>query len=265
MRLLRGSGTTGLAGIPNKSADRYVRPLLTCWREEIEKYLDLKKISYRTDSTNVEIDFLRNRIRHELLPYLKTFNPRINDRLAITAEILAADEVLLEDVTGKTFSRLAKVTSGEVVLDLVATRAEIRGQRFRLYRRAIQLTKGSLTHISFRNLIDVDNLLFSSTSNSEIDLPRGVKVTKSYHHIAFSLTGKTQNDTCGELYITGTGLYPLPHGKALSVEMAPPPDDWKMFQLTEILRSGKVSFPGWSGSFKPGDRIIPFGMTGSKK
>lgn len=266
MRLLRGAGTTGLAGIPNKSADRYVRPLLTCWRKEIEKYLEMKNISYRTDSTNVELDFLRNRIRHELLPYLKTFNPRVNDRLAATAEILAADENLLDDITGKTFSRLAKVTDNEVMLDLAATRAEIRGQRFRLYRKAIQLTKGSLTHISFKNLMDVDNLLFSCTSNSEIDLPRGVQVTKSYHHIAFTLTGKVQHDTYNELYIKGTGLYPLPCGKALSVEIASPPDNWKNVPVTSAYFDlEKVSFPWLVRRFKPGDRIIPFGMTGSKK
>jgi tRNA(Ile)-lysidine synthase len=266
MRLLRGAGTTGLAGIPNKSADRYVRPLLTCRRNEIEAYLARKKLCYRTDSTNVELEFLRNRIRHELLPYLKTFNPRINDRLVATAEILAADETLLEEITGKSFRRLAKVTGDEVILDLAATQAEIRGQRFRLYRSAIQSIRGTLTHVSFKNLVDVDSLLFSCTPNAALDLPRGIKVTKSYHHITFAVTGEVLHDVIDELHIEGTGVFPLPHGKALSVTMASPPENWKTVPATSAYFDlEQVCFPWLVRTFKPGDRITPFGMTGSKK
>ena len=64
--------------------------------------------SYRNDSSNTDTDFLRNRIRHELLPYLATYNPSIRDRLLNTAEALAADEVLLEELTDAAFARHGK-------------------------------------------------------------------------------------------------------------------------------------------------------------
>jgi tRNA(Ile)-lysidine synthase len=266
MRLLRGSGTTGLAGIPHKSAGRYVRPLLGCTRKEIEKYLAARNISYRTDSTNNDMHFLRNRIRHEFLPYLETFNPSIKDRLASTAEILAADEILLEDICKKAFCRLATVTTGDVTFALPALQAELRGLRYRVYRRAILIIKGNLAHITFRHLWNIDELLFSLKSNAEISLPGGLTVTKNYRDLSFALSGKDRHNEPYELLIEGPGTFLLPGGNALSVKVSSSPEDWKSVPVTRAYFDlGSAPFPWLVRTFKDGDRIVPFGMTGSKK
>ncbi len=95
MRLIRGAGVEGLAGIwPDRQigALRVIRPLLAVGRVEVLEYLKAKGLNYREDSSNRDLKFLRNRIRHELLPVLeRDYNPGIRDALRRTAEILRAE------------------------------------------------------------------------------------------------------------------------------------------------------------------------------
>src|SRR5207245_2192458 len=82
MWLLRGSGTSGLAGIPAQRGDGVIRPLLGVTREQVLDYLASRGVAYRTDSSNATRVYRRNRIRHEIVPLLRTFNPRIVQGLA---------------------------------------------------------------------------------------------------------------------------------------------------------------------------------------
>jgi tRNA(Ile)-lysidine synthase len=95
MRLIRGAGATGLAGMaPDRKigALRVVRPLLDVSRQEVLKYLSAHRLKYREDASNRDRRFLRNRVRHELLPLLeKNYNPAIRDVVLRTAEILRAE------------------------------------------------------------------------------------------------------------------------------------------------------------------------------
>ena len=106
LRLLRGSGTLGLAAIPVSRGDYFIRPLLSITREELRTYLRSCEVGWREDSSNRDLRFTRNRVRHELIPWLeKTFNPSIVDVLARTAENLRGDaeslEWLVEDLASR--------------------------------------------------------------------------------------------------------------------------------------------------------------------
>ena len=103
LKLTRGAGTRGLAGIYPKvtvqqsafstQATAVVRPLLATRRSEIEKYLKELNQDWREDSSNRDLQHTRNRIRHEVLPHLEeTVNPRIRETLAEAAEIARAEE-----------------------------------------------------------------------------------------------------------------------------------------------------------------------------
>ena len=99
MRLIRGSGMSGLAGIPPvRTVDRrslggrplgVVRPLIYVSRSEVERYLSKSNIASVTDPSNLKNVYLRNRIRLELLPVLGTYNPRVLEALARSAELSA--------------------------------------------------------------------------------------------------------------------------------------------------------------------------------
>ncbi|HOO18844.1 MAG TPA: tRNA lysidine(34) synthetase TilS [Paludibacteraceae bacterium] len=80
MNLIRGTGLKGLTGIPCKN-NSIVRPLLSVTRTEIENYLIEKKLKYITDSTNLSIDYQRNKIRHKVIPILEELNPSIKQTL----------------------------------------------------------------------------------------------------------------------------------------------------------------------------------------
>lgn len=94
MRILRGAGTRGLAGIAAWQKQKsLVRPLLTVTRQEVEAWLISLKQPWREDSTNQDVRHARNRIRHELLPLLqRDYNPAIRQTLADLADVAREEE-----------------------------------------------------------------------------------------------------------------------------------------------------------------------------
>ena len=99
LNLLRGSGVDGLAGIAPKNGN-ILRPLLCISRQDILDYLQLQGQNYVTDSTNLEDDALRNRIRHHVIPLLETINPAAKENIAQTAKYLRQAKMMLEGLMG---------------------------------------------------------------------------------------------------------------------------------------------------------------------
>lgn len=96
LRLLRGSGMAGLSSMRPKN-NSIIRPLIDMSREDILRYLKERKIHYRTDTSNTDQKFLRNKIRHSLIPLLeREYQPTIKKILADTATLLASDYALFE-------------------------------------------------------------------------------------------------------------------------------------------------------------------------
>lgn len=101
MRLLRGSGGSGLSSMLPKNGF-IIRPLLSISREEILRYIKERSLRYRIDKTNLGTDFLRNRLRHSLIPNIeKEYQPNIKAILADTAELLAADSAFIENFASR--------------------------------------------------------------------------------------------------------------------------------------------------------------------
>lgn len=266
MRLLRGAGATGLAGIAPKTGDKLVRPLLGSTRPEIEAYLRRRGLAYRTDSSNADTKFLRNRVRHELLPSLATYNPAIRDRLVATAEALAADEALLEGITDAAFASHGEESNGTVTLWLPGVRGEAGGLRLRLYRRAILLAKGDLARIGARHLRAIDQLIFSERPGGSLALPDGATVARSYDTVSFAPSPRQAPAMGYEMVLEGPGTYPVPGGGTLLVAEAAPPAAWGgIAAQVAYFDADAAPFPWLVRTFRQGDRIVPLGMAGSKK
>jgi tRNA(Ile)-lysidine synthase len=266
LRLLRGAGGSGLCAMAPRTAGRYVRPLLGVGRIEIEEYLRTRRIGWRDDSSNWDGRFLRNRVRNELIPYLACYNPAISERLAATAEALAADEEFLDAATEIAFARHAVHSAGRVTLCVPGARSELRGIRLRLYRRAILKAKGDLARISFRHLQALDRLIFSAAPHQFLTLPDAMGAHKCYEEVTFSLMEESATIIPCDIFLEGPGIYPLPGRGALSVDFArhhaelkSTPDTTAYFDLEE------APFPWRIRGFRPGDRFSPFGMAGHKK
>lgn len=87
LNLMRGTGIKGLTGIPPRNG-KIIRPLLGCTRSEIIRYLNDNQLHYRTDATNLQNDYIRNKIRNVILPQLEEINPSIKHTLTKTINIL---------------------------------------------------------------------------------------------------------------------------------------------------------------------------------
>jgi tRNA(Ile)-lysidine synthase len=266
MRLLRGAGGTGLAGMAPKSSDGMIRPLLEVSCRDIKAYLLARGLSWRTDSSNSDTDFLRNRIRHELLPCLETYNPAIRNGLAASAAIFAAENEVLEDLAAASFSSCGTYTDGVVTISLPALSLDPQGVRLRLYRLAIRLVKGNLACISYRHLHAIDSLVRSKRPNSSLDLPDRLSIIRTYDTLRCLIYGAEQNRVPYEITVDGPGIYLLPDGTRLSVTEARFPEcTAEMRPAIAWFDREMAPFPWLVRSFRPGDRIVPRGMTGTRK
>ena len=266
MRLLRGAGGSGLCAMSAKSAGTYVRPLLAVTRREIEAYLSGRGLGFRSDSSNTDTSFLRNRIRHELIPFLKTYNPAITDRLIATADALSEDEALLEKLTTEAFGHHASFGKERLILDVAGVAAEPRGLRLRLYRRAILEVKGNLSRISARHLSDIDALLLSASPNLSLALPDGYLVKRCYGGLIFLHQSNSYQSFPYEFLVDGPGSYPIAGGGVLTVDFGEPPASWQEVPATvAYFDAAAVPFPWLVRSFREGDAFSPLGMTRSKK
>ena len=151
MRILRGTGARGLAGIaPAQKAKHLVRPLLATSRREIEPYLKAKGQCWREDSSNQDLGHTRNRVRHTLMPLLeREFNPAIRQTLADLADLAQAEDdywnnelsALLPRLVheGKP-SRSGRSSSGDAQGVLALDLAALRNLPVAVQRQVIQRT-----------------------------------------------------------------------------------------------------------------------------
>jgi tRNA(Ile)-lysidine synthase len=117
LRLVRGAGATGLAGMRPRSGD-LLRPLLAVSRARVVEHLHERGLAWREDPTNQDTALLRNRVRHELLPYLEErFNPRVREALARTAGLLADEASHMAAEAEALLARIASRAAGALVLE----------------------------------------------------------------------------------------------------------------------------------------------------
>ena len=134
LRLLRGAGATGLAGMRPRSGD-VVRPLLAVSRQEVLDYLRERGLAWQEDPSNLDPAHRRNRVRHELLPYLEArFNPRVRAALARTAALLADEAAHVRAEAEALLDGIAREEDGAVVL----RRAPLAGAPKALARAALR-------------------------------------------------------------------------------------------------------------------------------
>ena len=265
IRLLRGAGATGLSAMVSLSRGLLKRPLLKISRAEIERYMRDRGLSHRTDASNADTTILRNSIRHELIPLLARYNPKISERLAATAEILACDEELLDGVTEAAFDRVARRGEAGWTLAVDALAAEPRGLRLRLYRRALFEQRGDLLRIGLSHLEAIDLLVASSRPNSRLKLPGDCWVSRSYGSLRFG--GGSPSEPPGyRQAVEGLGSHSFVSGRRLLVQSVPRPASLDPgAPLVAYLDPAQAPFPWLLRSFVPGDRFRPLGMSGSQK
>ncbi|WP_343697203.1 tRNA lysidine(34) synthetase TilS [Flavobacterium sp.] len=117
INLTRGTGLEGLTGIPEQN-DKIIRPLLPFSREEILKYAEENNIEWREDSSNASNKYLRNKIRHDLVPILKEINPNFLNAFEKTQSYLQESKEMVEDASIMIYQQVAKEAEEDIHFDL---------------------------------------------------------------------------------------------------------------------------------------------------
>ena len=183
MRLLRGTGLSGLSGIFVKRQMRgiiFIRPLLKTPRSQIERYLKRKGIPARRDPTNQEDVFLRNKIRHKLIPLLKNkFNRNIVELLSNLAQSSYDDYAYLNQAAKKSLkgNNLRFNLKKFLRLHPAIMRLKI--------RQAIGHLQGDTRRISFTHIKEIEDLLINRPTGSIVDLPKGISAQKILNCLRF--------------------------------------------------------------------------------
>ena len=272
MRLLRGAGLRGLRAIPpmRKVSDGIfvVRPLIETSRIQIISYLKRKKVRARLDSTNVKTAFLRNRLRHKLLPAIERYySPKIKDILARTANALDADYEYLIKQQKRIFKRIARIKRGNSVsLPLGSLRKLAPSLKRGLVRLAIESIKGNLKSIDYRHWERIEDLI--EGGRASFNLPGGIRVIKKPKTVLFIKEERTKkiSKSLPSIMVKTPGKTQI--AKRLAIKSSISRTTPKAFNGSpriEYFDSDKIKFPLMIRYRRPSDRIKPLGMKRYKR
>ncbi|WP_217596999.1 tRNA lysidine(34) synthetase TilS [Cohnella sp. GbtcB17] len=274
MRVLRGSGVTGLAGIPMRRAEEeleLIRPLLRITKNELIAYNERHGVPYATDSSNAKTHYVRNAIRLEALPYLERYNPDLRAGLARLAELASADDEYMEAEARRALAAGAGRSGEGWRLDA----RHVRGLHLALQRRMIKLILNGLAgpHAQAR-FEQVEEILAILTAErpdvARIDIGSGLVLLREYSH---AYIGPVPDAQAGYAYVAE-----LP-ARSDRLEVAVP----ECGLVFRFSREAGICDPSpgsrWEAFFdetalamplavrsrKPGDRMEPLGLNGSKK
>ena len=265
LRLLRGAGTAGLASMTHGTAATVIRPLLGVRREELRNHLAQRNIPFHDDASNLDRSFLRNRVRHELLPLLSRYNPAITERLTATATLLHDDEQLLEQITRQVWQQLATKGAGWVALPRGPLQEQATGMRLRLYRTAIVEVAGDLRKIERKHCQAIDHLLQGGQTGARVALPKGLTAVITSDHLLLARRTLLQPRIPISTTINGPGCYQLGNGLQLLVEPAAAPAAWQELPpYVSYVDNRQAPFPWELRPARPDDRLELLGMTGSR-
>jgi len=268
MHLLRGTGLAGLSGIPPVRESRYIRPLIRITREAILGYLREKDLSYMTDSSNLERDYLRNRIRLELIPALSAYQPRLLERVDDLAFICRQENQFMEKEAERHLAPII-LSGSEQGLDISVEALQCLplALQHRVIRAAIQKAKGNLRKVHLGHIRAILDLIENPKPQGNIDLPGHIVVKKRYTILRFSC-GKDTSASDFLYTIEEPGrIHVHPIDCMITCEEVLPEDftardhtDWQCFLDLEALK-----WPLVVRNVRPGDTCMPLGLNGFKK
>ncbi len=175
MRIIRGTGLTGLSGIYPVKEEILIRPLIEIEKEEIEAYLKEKGVPYCLDKTNLDSRYLRNRIRLELLPFLKNrFSPKIISHFGRLSELVREEEELLEKIAQNELKKIEKEENRIYCIDYKKLSDYPIALKRRVLRCFIKKIKGDLRGITYQHIYSLLNL----KENKESHLIKGLKIKR---------------------------------------------------------------------------------------
>lgn len=273
LKLARGAGPQGLSGIPWATTwnnVRIIRPLRGIFRKDIEAFLRAHGLKWREDRTNRDLHHLRNRVRHEILPLLeKWLNIKIREALIRMADIISEENALLDAHARKILKACRLKSKNAIVVRAVARHAPaLRRRVLRLWLAAAGIPVDAL---DFELVEAVHRLLLDERGTRQIALPGGRAAMRRYEKLVLqpqaqlgTNTFSAQVSVPGETILPAVGLRVVALiGKGILRQTGA--------RVGEIPAEASIDLDSVGHdhitvrSWRPGDRIQPLGMDGSRK
>lgn len=188
--LFRGSSVSGICGI-RPVRDNIIRPLLCVSREEIEEYLKERNIKYCTDESNLTDDYTRNRLRHNVIPYIEENinTAAVSNMFSLSENILELKEYL-DDMTLLAYKECCREDDGIIIDEKKLSLFHAYIKKSVIYK-AFGILSGSLKDVEKKHIVAIKEL-FSLQCGKSINLPYGITALKTYEGV--KLLKKSDSD-----------------------------------------------------------------------
>jgi tRNA(Ile)-lysidine synthase len=290
LNLVRGTGLRGLRGIQPRNA-HIIRPLLSHSRQQIEQYLDALGESYVTDSTNLHNDVKRNKIRLNVIPLLRELNPSASQSifetsLRVTEALKVFDEAIQRSIADVTTPPSGDTCRGCTCLKCTNQAVEKcpnqpvencttpQTQNSPLIISVDRLKQQPSPEYTLHEILSPRGFTSAQIEQIYTSLdtnPTGKIITSCTHELAFDrstliLQPKTPTPLVRPMHIPETGTYVLSDNLKLKVEIEECGDRYEPCRTADCasLDASDIKFPLTLRHTQPGDRFVPFGMTGTK-
>ena len=283
MHLLRGAGLPGLKGmlphttLPDWSPDiPLIRPLLSMWREEISNYCAAHGLKPIVDRSNLDTTFYRNRLRHELIPLLKTYNPRIQEVIWRMARVLSGDRELLQAATDETWRTcVLEETASYLALEKSTFLSLPPAMKRRILRRVIARFRPSLRDINLKVVARAIASIERVSSPRQCDLMGGLRIFFDDNRLWVAAEegdlpthGMPQLADEKSRWVKLQGELALPEGWRLKMTLIPDPKGVPKLALRNTdpfqtwVDADALEFPLEVRSRRSGERFQLLGMEG---
>lgn len=186
MHFIRGAGLDGLKGMSYRTIINMfdpvipiVRPLLDTWREETVVYCAANGFRPRHDPSNASLDFLRNRLRHLLIPSIETYNPRFREAVWRTSVSLAGDHEILVNALDEAWKAcVTQETADFIVFDSSALMKRPLGLQRNLIRRAMERFQPDTMDVNFVTMERISRFINNTSHRSRLDVSGGLHLLR---------------------------------------------------------------------------------------
>ncbi len=274
IRILKGSGLSGIAGIPPIRENKFIRPLLEVAREEIEQFLKQNQIKSIIDSSNLKNNYLRNRIKNRLIPSLKEeYNPSIIETICRSSQIFRAEDEFMSKIAEGEFSRLIIENSEKkLVLDAARFKPLHAALKRRILLQGIYQFHNSGKQVSLNIIENILQVIESNSSGKSLSVFNGLELKYQYNQIIFEFKKKILIDNKIELKkLTIPGKTKITEiGKevvsTIMQKQDIPTDYSQKNRLTAFVDFDFLSSKElFIRSRQSGDHFSPLGVSGHKK
>lgn len=267
LNLLRGTGLSGLKGIPYVRSI-YIRPLLEVRRREIEDYCRRHLLPVRLDSSNLKPVYTRNRIRLQLLPVLeRDYNPQIVHALVRLGYICREEDAYLKQQATEVYRNLSeKQENGGLALNKEALRSLPPFLCRRILRLAWQEVTGETKELSYYHVEQLMEMLQKRVGGRVLILPRQIRVIKTRSFLCFSRCVEPQPVPPYQYPLVAPGMTYVPeidlHLKTELLLMPNVPSFEEISPKEALLDYDVIKEPLWVRRRQEGDVFSPLGLGG---